>query len=236
MKLVVKGNPLAFLNQVNVCEEWTPSEDQIIRDMAKVSSNPWREMSSKLHRSPSACLGRYQQLLKQNRSDCVALKRMATSLKPTEESVYKRSKVVGQVEVCLSSFEQALQHLREEVYATIQPLSQANLMLEQQIKERDERIQTLQKMLDNMQSQLQASEEKKRQASIVELTAKHQKCLESLEMQLGEAMSQQNRAAETFSSLRPGSHIGELAKYASWASQCALGEDSNTDKKSKQGS
>ncbi|KAK9733092.1 hypothetical protein RND81_04G042800 [Saponaria officinalis] len=212
MKVVIKGNPWAFLNQGIVREEkWTPSEDQTILNMAKKSSNPWREMSSKLGRSPSACLGRYEELVKENCSERVALKRR-TSPKPIEESGFKRSKVVDKIEVCLSSFEQALQHLREEVYATIQPLSQANLSLEQQIKERDECIQNLQKMLDNIQSQLQASKEKKRQASIVELTDKHQKCLESLEMQLGEAMSEQNTAAETISSLR----------------------DINTDKDSKQ--
>ncbi|KAK9689469.1 hypothetical protein RND81_09G061100 [Saponaria officinalis] len=203
MKVVIKGNPWAFLNQGIVREEkWTPSKDQTILDMAKKSSNPWGEMSSKLGRSPSACLGRYEDLMKETCSEHVAFKRRGTSPRPIEESGFKRSKVAGQVEVCLSSFEQTLQHLREEVYATIQPLSQANLMLEQQIKERDERIENLQKMLENIQSQLQASKEKKRQASIVELIGKHQKCLESLEMQLGEAMSEQNTAAETISSLR----------------------------------
>ncbi|XP_074285599.1 protein GRIP [Silene latifolia] len=94
----------------------------------------------------------------------------------------------------LRSMNNKLRDNIEELRHSLEPKEHALETLQQSLLEKDQ-------MLDNMQSQLQASEEKK-QASIAELTVKHQKRLESLEMQLGEAMSEQNRAAETISSLK----------------------------------
>eukprot|EP00262_Sarcandra_glabra_P008192 TRINITY_DN21500_c0_g1_i1.p1 TRINITY_DN21500_c0_g1~~TRINITY_DN21500_c0_g1_i1.p1 ORF type:complete len:803 (-),score=248.88 TRINITY_DN21500_c0_g1_i1:259-2667(-) len=56
-------------------------------------------------------------------------------------------------------------------------------------------------MLEDTRGLLQAMDEK-RQASITELCAKHQKQLESLEAQLGDALSDRSKAAETISSLQ----------------------------------
>ncbi|KAH9612133.1 hypothetical protein KSS87_002613 [Heliosperma pusillum] len=94
----------------------------------------------------------------------------------------------------LRSMNNKLRDNIEELRHSLEPKEHALEALQQSLLEKDQ-------MLDNMQSLLQASEEKK-QASIAELTVKHQKRLESLEMQLGEAMSEQNRAAEIISSLK----------------------------------
>ncbi|KAG1355354.1 protein GRIP [Cocos nucifera] len=56
-------------------------------------------------------------------------------------------------------------------------------------------------MLEQIRGSLQAAEEK-RQASIAELSTKHQKQLESLETQLADVLSERSKAAETISSLQ----------------------------------
>ncbi|KAF3796172.1 GRIP protein [Nymphaea thermarum] len=56
-------------------------------------------------------------------------------------------------------------------------------------------------MLHDMQGLLQSMDEK-RQASIVEISSKHQKQVESLEAQLADAIADRSKAAETISSLQ----------------------------------
>ncbi|XP_077231170.1 Golgi-localized GRIP domain-containing protein isoform X2 [Tasmannia lanceolata] len=56
-------------------------------------------------------------------------------------------------------------------------------------------------MLEDSRALVQSLDEK-RQASIVELSAKHQKNIESLESQLADALSDRNKAADTISSLQ----------------------------------
>nr|CAD1844717.1 unnamed protein product [Ananas comosus var. bracteatus] len=56
-------------------------------------------------------------------------------------------------------------------------------------------------MLEQIQASLHSAEEK-RQTSITELSAKHQKQLESLEAQLADALAERSKAAETISSLQ----------------------------------
>lgn len=56
-------------------------------------------------------------------------------------------------------------------------------------------------MLEDMRGLLQVTDEK-REASLTELSAKHQKQLESLEAQLADALSDRGKATETISSLQ----------------------------------
>ncbi|KAL9245588.1 hypothetical protein vseg_019221 [Gypsophila vaccaria] len=94
----------------------------------------------------------------------------------------------------LRSMNNKLRDNIEELRHSLEPKERALEALQQSLLEKEQ-------MLVDVHNQLQALEEK-RLASVAELTAKHQKRLESLEMQLGEAMSEQNRAAETISSLQ----------------------------------
>lgn len=82
----------------------------------------------------------------------------------------------------------------EEFRHSLEPKEHAIETLQQSLSEKEQ-------MLEEMRGLLQAAEEK-RQASIVEISAKHQKHLESLEMQLAESMSERNKAADTISSLQ----------------------------------
>ncbi|XP_057545242.1 protein GRIP [Amaranthus tricolor] len=82
----------------------------------------------------------------------------------------------------------------EELRHSLEPKEHALEALQQSLLEKEQ-------MLDNMRGLLQATEEK-RQASVAEITSKHQKHVESLEMQLAEAVSESNKAAETVSSLQ----------------------------------
>ncbi|XP_058090665.1 protein GRIP [Magnolia sinica] len=66
--------------------------------------------------------------------------------------------------------------------------------LQHTIFEKDQRLEDMQGLLQSM--------DEKRQASISELSAKHQKHLESLEAQLADALSDRSKAAETISSLQ----------------------------------
>ncbi|PON50003.1 GRIP [Parasponia andersonii] len=82
----------------------------------------------------------------------------------------------------------------EELRHSLQPKENAVEALQQSLLEKDQ-------MLEDVRGLLQAAEEK-RQASIAELLAKHQKNLESLEAQLADAVSDRNKATETISSLQ----------------------------------
>ncbi|KAL6274186.1 hypothetical protein ACE6H2_024878 [Prunus campanulata] len=82
----------------------------------------------------------------------------------------------------------------EELRHQLQPKETAIEALQHTILEKEQ-------MLEDMRGLLQAADEK-RQASIAELSAKHQKNLESLEAQLADASSDRNKATETISSLQ----------------------------------
>ncbi|KAM1479536.1 hypothetical protein ACFX2I_026804 [Malus domestica] len=82
----------------------------------------------------------------------------------------------------------------EELRNQLQPKEIAIETLQQTVSDKEQ-------MLEDMRGMLQAAEEK-RQASLAELSAKHQKNLESYEAQLAEASSDRNKATETISSLQ----------------------------------
>ncbi|KAM1283818.1 hypothetical protein ACFX13_027461 [Malus domestica] len=82
----------------------------------------------------------------------------------------------------------------EELQNQLQPKEIAIETLQQTVSDKEQ-------MLEDMRGMLQAAEEK-RQASLAELSAKHQKNLESYEAQLAEASSDRNKATETISSLQ----------------------------------
>ncbi|XP_015889558.2 protein GRIP isoform X1 [Ziziphus jujuba] len=82
----------------------------------------------------------------------------------------------------------------EELRHSLQPKESALEALQQTLLEKDQ-------MLEDMKGLLEAAEEK-RKASIAELSAKHQKNLESLEAQVADALSDRNKATETISSLQ----------------------------------
>ncbi|KAK9230804.1 hypothetical protein WN943_021034 [Citrus x changshan-huyou] len=82
----------------------------------------------------------------------------------------------------------------EELRRSFQPKEDALEALQLSLQEKDQ-------MLEDMRTLLQAAEEK-RQASIAELSAKHQKNLESLEAQLADAVSDRSKATDTISSLQ----------------------------------
>ncbi|XP_023007649.1 protein GRIP-like isoform X2 [Cucurbita maxima] len=82
----------------------------------------------------------------------------------------------------------------EELRHSLQPKESAIEALQQSLAEKDQ-------MLEDMKNMLQAAEEK-RQASLADLSAKHQKSLERFQMQLSDALSDRNKATETISSLQ----------------------------------
>lgn len=82
----------------------------------------------------------------------------------------------------------------EELRHSLQPKEIAIAALQQSLLEKDQ-------MLEDLRGLLQAAEEK-RQTSIAEISAKHQKNLESLEAQLADALSDRTKATETISSLQ----------------------------------
>ncbi|XP_050125152.1 protein GRIP-like [Malus sylvestris] len=82
----------------------------------------------------------------------------------------------------------------EELRNQLQPKEIALDALQQTVSDKEQ-------MLEDMRGMLQAAEEK-RQASLAELSAKHQKNLESYEAQLAEASSDRNKATETICSLQ----------------------------------
>ncbi|CAJ1930632.1 unnamed protein product [Sphenostylis stenocarpa] len=82
----------------------------------------------------------------------------------------------------------------EDLRRSLQPKESALEVLQQSLAEKEQ-------MLEDMRGLLQAAEEK-RQASLVEVSAKHQKNIESLEAQLNDAFSDRNKATESIASLQ----------------------------------
>ncbi|KAG8662871.1 hypothetical protein MANES_01G153700v8 [Manihot esculenta] len=82
----------------------------------------------------------------------------------------------------------------EELRRSFQPKENALEALQQTLSEKEQ-------MLEDMRRSLQSAEEK-RQASIAELSAKHQKNIENLEGQLADALADRAKATETISSLQ----------------------------------
>ncbi|KAF7829034.1 protein GRIP [Senna tora] len=94
----------------------------------------------------------------------------------------------------LRSANNKLRDTIEELRRSLQPKESALEALQQTLAEKEQ-------MLEDMKGLLQAADEK-RQTALTELSAKHQKNIESLEAQLNDAISDRNKAAETISSLQ----------------------------------
>ncbi|KAG5060915.1 hypothetical protein JHK87_001944 [Glycine soja] len=82
----------------------------------------------------------------------------------------------------------------EDLRRSLQPKESAIEALQQSVAEKEQ-------MLEDMRGLLQAAEEK-RQAALAELSAKHQKNIQSLEAQLNDALSDRSKATESISSLQ----------------------------------
>lgn len=82
----------------------------------------------------------------------------------------------------------------EELRRSLQPKDNAIEALQQSLLEKEQ-------MLEDMRGLLQAADDK-RQAAIAELSAKHQKQIESVEAQLGDALADRSKATETISFLQ----------------------------------
>ncbi|KAL4291575.1 hypothetical protein GQ457_14G004220 [Hibiscus cannabinus] len=82
----------------------------------------------------------------------------------------------------------------EELRRSMQPKEDAIEALQQSVLEKEQ-------MLEDLQGLIQLADEK-RQASVAEVAAKHQKNIESLEAQLADALSDRTKATETISSLQ----------------------------------
>ncbi|GFZ09445.1 golgi-localized GRIP domain-containing protein [Actinidia rufa] len=82
----------------------------------------------------------------------------------------------------------------EELRRSLEPKENALEALQQSLLEKEQ-------MLEDMQGLLQAADDK-RQAAIAELSAKHQKQIESLEAQLSDELADRSKATETISALQ----------------------------------
>ncbi|KAK4262008.1 hypothetical protein QN277_027625 [Acacia crassicarpa] len=94
----------------------------------------------------------------------------------------------------LRSANNKLRDTIEDLRRSLQPKESALEALQQSLAEKEQ-------MIEDMRGLLQAADEKK-QAALTELSAKHQKNMESLEAQLSDAISDRNKAAETISSMQ----------------------------------
>ncbi|KAI5438618.1 protein GRIP [Lathyrus oleraceus] len=94
----------------------------------------------------------------------------------------------------LRSANNKLRDTIEELRRSLQPKENALEALQLSLAEKEQ-------MLEDTRGLLQASDEK-RQAALTELSAKHQKNIESLEAQLNDALSDRSKADETISSLQ----------------------------------
>lgn len=115
-------------------------------------------------------------------------------LERTRQQANEALKAIDAERQQLRSANNKLRDNIEELRHSLQPKENAIEALQQSLAEKDQ-------LLEDMKNMLQAAEEK-RQASLADLSAKHQKSLESFQMQLSDALSDRNKATETISSLQ----------------------------------
>ncbi|CAN1330802.1 Protein GRIP [Linum perenne] len=126
----------------------------------------------------------------------------ASSLQSTLEQELERAR--QQANEALKAMDAERQHLRsannklrddiEDLHRSMQPKESAFEALQQTLSEKEQ-------MLNEMRVLLQSAEEK-RQAFLSELSAKHQKSVENLEMQIADALADRLRATDNISSLQ----------------------------------
>ncbi|KAG8660077.1 hypothetical protein MANES_02G112700v8 [Manihot esculenta] len=115
-------------------------------------------------------------------------------LERTRQQAHDALKAMDAERQQLRSANNKLREKIEELHQSFQPKESALEALQQTLLEKEQ-------MLEDMRGLLQAAEEKK-QASLAELSAKHQKNIENLEGQLADALVDRVKATETISSLQ----------------------------------
>ncbi|KAK3008457.1 hypothetical protein RJ639_013286 [Escallonia herrerae] len=122
------------------------------------------------------------------------LSALQQELERTRQQANEALKVIDGERQQLRSANNKLRDDLEELRHSLEPKENALEALQQSLLEKEQ-------MLEDMQGLLQAADEK-RQASINEISSRHQKQLESLEAQLADSLSDRNKATETISSLQ----------------------------------
>ncbi|CAN6970660.1 unnamed protein product [Brassica rapa subsp. trilocularis] len=119
---------------------------------------------------------------------------MQQDLERTRQQANEALKAMDAERQQLRSANNKLRDTIEELRASLQPKENKIETLQQSLLDKDQ-------VLEDLKNQLQAVEERK-QAAVTELSAKHQKNLESLEAQVIDALSERDKAAETISTLQ----------------------------------
>ncbi|KAG7539576.1 GRIP domain [Arabidopsis suecica] len=119
---------------------------------------------------------------------------MQQELERTRQQANEALKAMDAERQQLRSANNKLRDTIEELRGSLQPKENKIETLQQSLLDKDQ-------ILEDLKKQLQAVEERK-QIAVTELSAKHQKNLESLEAQVIDALSERDKAAETISSLQ----------------------------------
>ncbi|KAL0718583.1 hypothetical protein Bca4012_067906 [Brassica carinata] len=119
---------------------------------------------------------------------------MQQDLERTRQQANEALKAMDAERQQLRSANNKLRDTIEELRGSLQPKDTKIENLQQSLLDKDQ-------VLEDLKNQLQAVEERK-QTAITELSAKHQKNVESLEAQVVDALSERDKAAETISTLQ----------------------------------
>nr|GMC65899.1 protein GRIP isoform X1 [Ipomoea batatas] len=122
------------------------------------------------------------------------LSALQQELERTRQQAQEALKAMDMERQQLRSANNKLRDNIEELRRSFAPKESALEDLQQSIVEKEQ-------MLEDMRGLLKAADEK-RQSSLTELSLKHQKEIESLEAQIGDALAERSKATETISSLR----------------------------------
>ncbi|KAG8373606.1 hypothetical protein BUALT_Bualt11G0041800 [Buddleja alternifolia] len=122
------------------------------------------------------------------------LSALQQELERTRQQANEALKAMDMERQQLRSTNNKLRDNLEELRNSLVPKENALEAMQQSLLEKEQ-------MLEDMGGLLQVADEK-RQASIAELSLKHQKQVENMEAQIGDLLSERSRATETISSLR----------------------------------
>ncbi|XP_071735336.1 protein GRIP [Rutidosis leptorrhynchoides] len=137
---------------------------------------------------------KYREVNEKSEQASLQLSELQQELDRTRQHANEALKAIDTERQQLRSANNRLRDNIEELRRSMEPKENAIETLQQSLLEKEQ-------MLDNMRGLLQAAEEKK-QASLMELSSKHQQQITNLEAQLAESAADRTKATETISTLQ----------------------------------
>ncbi|KAK2373238.1 Golgi-localized GRIP domain-containing protein [Trifolium repens] len=191
----------------DLAEQLVEAQNKLEHEI-KERDEKYSELDAKLNRLHKRAKQRIQEVQKE-KDDLEArfnevnesAERASSQQSALQQELERTRKQANEALKAMDSDRQQLRSANNKLRDTIEDLRRSLEPKENALEALQLSVAEKEQMLENMRGLLQAADEK-RQASLAELSAKHQKNIESLEAQLNDALSDRSKADESISSLQ----------------------------------